>query len=88
MSVCYKYVVRIGDKEIEIDDRIVKILNVYAKTEMSLEKLAEELKLSDWMEAYEFVKKVPAWIMWTPSLIWRREMEQCVAAREVRVIKI
>lgn len=88
MSMCYKYVIKVGDKEIEIDDRIVRVLNIYAKTEMSLEKLAEELKLNDWMEAYEFIKKVPAWIMWTPSLIWRRELEQCATAKEVKIIKV
>ncbi|MEM0005576.1 MAG: hypothetical protein QXJ56_00345 [Ignisphaera sp.] len=88
MSVCFKYVIKVGDKEIEVDDKVVKILNIYAKTEMNLEKLAEELKLSDWMEAYEFIKKVPAWIMWTPSLIWRRELEQCSVAKEIKVIKI
>ncbi|MEM1646126.1 MAG: hypothetical protein QXL96_09735, partial [Ignisphaera sp.] len=67
MSICYRYVIKIGEKELEIDENIVKILNTYVRTEISLEKLAEQLGLDDWSEAYEFVKMIPAWIMWTPS---------------------
>jgi hypothetical protein len=88
MSICYKYTIKIGEKKIEIDENIVKILNTYVRTETSLEKLAEQLGLDDWSEAYEFVKKAPAWIMWTPSILWRKEMEKCEKADEVRVIVI
>ncbi len=88
MSVCEKYVIVVGDKEIEIDENIVKILNEYVRTEMSLEQLAEKLGLDSWMEAYEFVKKVPAWIMWVPPTLWKREIEKCRKAEEVRIIKI
>jgi len=88
LVTCYKYIIKVGDKEIEIDEKVVKILNIYAKTEMDLEKLAEELKLDDWMEAYEFIKKVPAWIMWTPSLIWKKELERCNTTKETKVVKI
>ncbi len=87
MSICYKYIVKVGEKEIEIDDRVVKILNVYAKTNMSLEKLAEELGLESWEEAYEFIKKVPSWIIWTPSLLWKREQNKCSSAKDVKIIK-
>ncbi|ADM28296.1 hypothetical protein Igag_1494 [Ignisphaera aggregans DSM 17230] len=88
MSICYKYIVKVGEKEIEIDDKVVKILNVYAKTDMSLEKLAEELGLESWEEAYEFVKKVPSWIIWTPSLLWKRELEKCSSAKDVKIVKL
>jgi len=88
MSTCYKYIVKLGEKEIEIDDKVVKILNTYAKTDMSLEKLAEELGLESWEEAYEFIKKVPSWIIWTPSLLWKRELEKCSSAKDVKIIKL
>jgi len=88
VSVCEKYVIIVGDKEIEIDDNIVKILNEYVRTEMSLEKLAEKLGLDSWVEAYEFVKKVPSWIMWVPPTLWRKEYEKCKNASEIRIIKI
>jgi len=88
VSVCKKYVVRVGEKEIEIDEKVVKILNIYVRTEMNLEKLAEELGLDGWAEAYEFVKKIPAWIAWTPSILWQREMEKCEKASEVKIVKI
>ncbi len=88
MTTCEKYVIVIGDKEIEIDESVVKILNYYARTEMNLEQLAEQLGLDSWMEAYEFVKKVPAWILWVPSTLWKREMEKCKNADEIKVIKI
>lgn len=88
MSVCYKYVIRVGNKEIEIDEKVVKVLNVYVRTESSLEKLAEELGFDDWGEAYEFIKKVPAWIMWTPSILWKKELEKCQKSDKVKIIKI
>ncbi|MEM1559949.1 MAG: hypothetical protein QXZ41_06310 [Ignisphaera sp.] len=88
MSVCYRYVIKVGEKEIEIDENVVKMLNTYVRTEISLEKLAEQLGLDDWGEAYEFVKKIPAWIMWTPSILWRKEKEKCEKADEVKIIKI
>ncbi len=65
-----KYVVRVGDKEIEITTEVLEILNEYIHTAMPLEKLAEKLGLESWEEAYEFIKKVPAWIMWTPPTLW------------------
>ncbi len=88
MSVCERYVIRVGDKEIEIDENIVKILNEYVRTEMNLEKLAMLLGLDSWIEAYEFIKKVPAWIMWIPHTLWKREMEKCKKSSEIKVIKI
>jgi hypothetical protein len=88
LSTCKKYVIKVGEKEIEINERVVKILNTYVRTEMNLEKLAEELGLDGWGEAYEFMKKVPAWIAWTPAILWKREMEKCENASEIRVVKI
>jgi len=88
LSTCKKYVIKVGEKEIEINERVVKILNTYVRTEMNLEKLAEELGLDGWSEAYEFMKKVPAWIAWTPAILWKREMEKCENASEIRVVKI
>jgi len=81
-------VVKVGDKEIEIDEEVVKILNAYARTEMTLEQLAEALGIDSWMEAYEFVKKVPSWILWVPATLWKRELAKCKEAQEIRVIKI
>ena len=63
MSEEVKYVIRIGDKEIEINEETLKIIREYLHTPMSLEQLAEKLGLDSWDEAYEFVKKVPAWII-------------------------
>lgn len=65
-----KYVVRVGDKEIELTTEVLEILHEYIHTAMPLEKLAEKLGLESWEEAYEFIKKVPAWIMWTPPTLW------------------
>jgi len=76
---CITYVVKVGDKEIVIDEDIVKILNEYVRTEFTLEKLAEILGFDSWEEAYEFIKKVPAWIMWTPYTLWKVHVEKCKA---------
>jgi len=88
MSECVKYVIKAGEKEIEIDERVVSVLNKYVRTEMGLDKLAEELGLDSYLEAYEFVKKIPAWIMWVPSILWRKEMLKCANTSRIRIIKI
>ena len=66
-----RYVVVVGDKEIEINEDVLNILHEYVHTPMSLEKLAEKLGLENWEQAYEFIKKVPAWIIWTPPSLWK-----------------
>jgi len=70
-----KYVIRVGDKEIEINEETLKIIREYLHTPMPLEQLAEKLGLDSWDEAYEFVKKVPAWIIWTPPSLWKYRVE-------------
>lgn len=65
------YVVRVGDKEIELNEDTLRIIREYLHTPMSLEELAEKLGLEGWDEAYEFIKKVPAWIIWTPPSLWK-----------------
>ncbi|MCY0860262.1 MAG: hypothetical protein OWQ54_07515 [Sulfolobaceae archaeon] len=59
-------------KEVDINDDAVKILNEYVRTQMTLEELAKNLGLSGWEEAYELIKQVPAWIMWTPLPILKK----------------
>lgn len=65
------YVVKVKDKEVVIDEKVLQVLREYIKTPMGLEELAEKLGLESWEEAYEFIKAVPAWIMWTPPSLWR-----------------
>ncbi len=68
--------IKIGEKEIIIDEETLNVLREYVRTPMSLEKLAEKLGLSSWSETYELIKLIPAWILWTPpvlSTIRRRE---------------
>uniref|UniRef100_A0A7C1E9M4 Uncharacterized protein n=1 Tax=Fervidicoccus fontis TaxID=683846 RepID=A0A7C1E9M4_9CREN len=62
--------IKIGDKELVIDAKLLTVLKRYISTEMTLEELARELGLNGWEEAYELVKKIPAWIMWTPFTMW------------------
>lgn len=56
-------------REVVLDEHTIRVLNKYARTQMTLEELARELGLASWEEAYELVKKVPAWTMWTPYVI-------------------
>jgi hypothetical protein len=65
------FVVKVGDKEIPIDERVLSIVQEYLKTPMSLEELASKLGLESWEEAYEFIKALPAWVMWTPPTLWK-----------------
>lgn len=63
-------VIKLSNKEIPVDKDLLKILRRYVYTQMTLEELAKELGLNGWEEAYEFVKTVPAWLMWTPFTLW------------------
>ncbi len=58
--------IRVGDKEIIISEDTLNILREYARTQMTLEELAAKLGLDSWEEAYELLKKIPAWLLWTP----------------------
>lgn len=82
------FVVKVGEKEIPVDENMLRVVYEYIKTPMSLEELAEKLGLESWEEAYEFVKALPLWIMWTPPSLWKyrkkwiiKELEQREEAR-------
>lgn len=59
-------------REVVINEENIKILNRYAKTQMTLEELASQLGLTGWEEAYELVKQLPAWVFWYPEIIFKR----------------
>lgn len=63
-------VIKLSDREIPITEDLLKILRKYVMTQMTLEELARELGLESWEKAYEFVKTVPAWLIWTPFTMW------------------
>ncbi|MCE4614576.1 MAG: hypothetical protein F7B60_03510 [Desulfurococcales archaeon] len=65
------YAVKVGEKEIVIDEEVLNVLREYVHREMSLEDLAKELGLSDWREGYEFIRNVPAWILWVQPTLWK-----------------
>ncbi len=65
------FIIRVGDKEIELNEEILSILHKYVRTEMTLEDLTRALGLKSWDEAYEFIKKVPAWILWIQPTLWK-----------------
>jgi len=54
-------------KEIPIDETTLSIVYKYIRSVYTLEMLARDLGLDSWEEAYEFIKRLPAWIAWTPS---------------------
>jgi len=69
-----EFVIRVGDKEVVINEETLEILQEYARTEMTLEQLARRLGLRNWMEAFEFVKAVPGWVLWTPPAFWKAQL--------------
>ncbi|MEB3847013.1 MAG: hypothetical protein GSR74_03450 [Desulfurococcales archaeon] len=73
--------VKAGSKEIEINEEVLSILQRYVRTSMTLEELAQKLGLDGWEEAYEFVKNVPAWILWIQPTLWKT-MKTMKAVRE------
>ncbi len=54
-------------KEVPIDETTLSIVYKYIRSVYTLEMLARDLGLDNWEEAYEFIKRLPAWIAWTPS---------------------
>ncbi|MCS7099642.1 MAG: hypothetical protein RMH84_06735 [Sulfolobales archaeon] len=64
MADCVPVVKLSSGREIAVTKEVVALLNRYVHSEFSLEKLAADLGVEDWSEAYEFIKKVPAWVMW------------------------
>ena len=63
--------VKAGEREIVLDEKVLSVLQRYVRTEMTLEELAAELGLNSWEEAYEFVKNIPAWILWIQPMLWK-----------------
>lgn len=54
-------------KEVPLDQDTLATIYKYIRSEYSLEALARDLGLDNWEEAYDLVKRLPAWIAWTPS---------------------
>lgn len=65
------YVIKVGDKEVVIDEKTLEIIREYLHRPMSLDELTRKLGFEGWDETYEFIKKVPAWIIWTPPALWK-----------------
>ncbi len=77
------YKVKVGEKEIVIDEEVLETLKEYVHREMSLEDLSRRLGLSDWREGYEFIKNVPAWILWIQPTLWKTMRAMKKATDEV-----
>jgi hypothetical protein len=73
---CRQYIVRVGDKQIFITPEVLQVVHTYLHRPMSLEELARSLGLEGWEEAYEFIKRIPAWIMWMPVSLWKLRLEK------------
>ncbi|AFZ70191.1 hypothetical protein Calag_0422 [Caldisphaera lagunensis DSM 15908] len=56
-------IIKVGGKQIEINDEVLLKVRKYVNTEMNLDELSKELGLDGWEEAYEFIKKIPAWML-------------------------
>jgi hypothetical protein len=76
------YVVRVGEKEIEINEETLTILHEYLHRPMSLDELTKKLGFDGWDETYEFLKKVPAWIIWTPPALWTYRVKWASTGKE------
>jgi len=64
--------IQVGDKKkIVIDENVFGVLRDYVKTGIGIDELAEKLGVENWSEAYEFIRQVPAWLLWMPPSIFR-----------------
>ncbi len=64
------YTIKLKNRELVIDEKLLDVISRYVRTQMTLEELARELGLEGWEEAYELIKKMPAWLMWTSYTLW------------------
>ncbi len=71
-------------KEVKMDRNTMEVINRYVRFELSLEALARELNLEGWEEAYELVKKVPAWIAWIPPSFFSYEKDRLLSKLKSR----
>jgi len=76
-----RFVIRVGEKEIEINEETLRILRRYKRTEMTLEQLAAALGLDSWEEAYELVKKIPAWLLDIEPTMWKTIYKKVVLGK-------
>ena len=84
MSEEAPYTVRVGDKVIEINEEVLEVLRRYVRQEFTLEQLASELGLESWEEAYEFIKRIPAWMLWVQPTLWKTVKAMKTAKEELR----
>lgn len=56
--------IKVGDKEIELADDVYRIIHDHYKNGETLDRLADELGLNGWDEAYQLVSAVPQWVLW------------------------
>ncbi|HDI01236.1 MAG TPA: hypothetical protein ENF78_02285 [Candidatus Bathyarchaeota archaeon] len=66
--------IKVGSREIAITEEVLEVLQEYVRTGMKLEDLARRLGLRGWMEAFELVKAIPAWILWTPPALLEKQL--------------
>ncbi|AAY80262.1 hypothetical protein [Sulfolobus acidocaldarius] len=62
-------------REVIVDENAIRVLNEYVRTQMTLEQLARRLGLTSWEEAYELVKQIPSYVMWTPVSIYSKQVQ-------------
>ncbi len=66
-------------KEVLITNEVLDIMYKYVRFSLTLEELARELGLESWEEAYDFVKRFPAWAAWTPPSFFKYVKETLCA---------
>lgn len=71
---------RLGSgKEVLITKEVLDAMYKYVRFSVTLEELARELGLESWEEAYDFVKRFPAWVAWTPPSFFKYVKETLCA---------
>ncbi|MEM3857632.1 MAG: hypothetical protein QXI37_03895 [Thermoprotei archaeon] len=56
--------IRIGDREIELNAEVYRIIQEHYKYGDTLDKLADQLGLEGWEQAYQLISALPQWAIW------------------------
>jgi hypothetical protein len=64
MSKNVEPTIKIGEKEVELNEDLYKIIHEHYRTGGTLDRLAEQLGLEGWDEAFQLVAGLPQWVLW------------------------
>jgi hypothetical protein len=74
-------VIKVGDKEIELNTALYKIIHEHYRTGGTLDSLGEAVGLTGWDSAYQLVASMPQWVLWFTQTQFEEHLKALSKAR-------